>query len=682
MSDASLVGLDANELDFLHEKTLKELQSIAKNNGIKPATGLKKQTLIDRIRLTLEKQGEQNPDLFSGALVSEQALEKEKQRKSSKLDAYKKADTQPDEQGQKSRKPRRKVIRKIDLSEHVDGGELDSSDSQEVNSVRMAEEKTGESESRRDEEQVEKRQAAAEQHSKKQDEPFHSPKRNSDESGQPRNRNEQHADKRTSEKRKPSERQGDERNAKGQRGSNQNRPQPRSQQEGENEKGHSDRSRNAQSNDSQNSRQNNNRRDQNQNNDSGNQQHNNRNQDQKSGNRQEHVQPLPESDKPTLNERLAEIEPQLGGFIINEGLLEILPDGFGFLRSLNYNYQASPDDIYVSPSQIKRFRLKQGDSVIGIIRPPKVGERYFALLRVEGINGKIPKDVDNRMTFDELLPVYPDQRFVLEHSFPEYTSRLIDLFAPTGKGQRGLIVAQPKTGKTTILRNIANAIAENDPDTKILILLIDERPEEVTEMERSATSAQVSASTFDSKPEQHIALAELVFEQAKRLVETGHDVLILLDSITRLARAYNIAGATNGRTMSGGIDSQALKKPRQLFSSARNIENGGSLTIIATALVDTGSRMDDVIFEEFKGTGNMEIVLDRRLADRRVFPAIDVFRSGTRREELIVTEQEREKVNLLRRYLAARNPVEAMEFLLDKIKGTRSNQEFLLSMNR
>jgi transcription termination factor Rho len=391
---------------------------------------------------------------------------------------------------------------------------------------------------------------------------------------------------------------------------------------------------------------------------------------------------LPDSDALTLDERLAEITPQLGKFLLNEGTLEILPDGYGFLRSVNYNYKASPDDIYVSPSQIKRFRLKQGDCVIGIIRPPKVGERYFALLRVEGVNGKIPTDMDNRGDFEDLLPVYPDMRYKMENSFAEYTTRIIDLFAPIGKGQRGLIVAQPKTGKTTILRNIANAVNNNHPDAKIIILLVDERPEEVTEMKRSVKDAEVVASTFDEKPENHIGLSEIVFEKAKRLVESGHDVLLLIDSITRLARAYNVAGATSGRTMSGGVDSEALKAPRQLFSSARNIENGGSLTIIATALVDTGSRMDDVIFEEFKGTGNMELVLDRRLAERRLYPAIDIFKSGTRREELIVSDEEREKVVLLRRYLNKHNAYEAMEFLLDKMKGTKNNNEFLISMNK
>jgi transcription termination factor Rho len=391
---------------------------------------------------------------------------------------------------------------------------------------------------------------------------------------------------------------------------------------------------------------------------------------------------LPESEAGKLEERLAEIEPQLGKFLLNEGTLEILPDGYGFLRSVNYNYKASPDDIYVSPSQIKRFRLRQGDCVIGIIRPPKVGERYFALLRVEGVNGKIPRDMDNRGDFEDLLPVYPNERFSLEYQPAEYTTRVINLFSPLGKGQRGLIVAQPKTGKTTILRNVANAVAANNPETKIIILLIDERPEEVTEMERSVESAEVVASTFDEKPENHIGLSEIVFEKAKRLVESGHDVLLLMDSITRLSRAYNICAGSSGRTMTGGVDSEALKAPRQLFTSARNIEEGGSLTILATALIETGSRMDDVIFEEFKGTGNMEVVLDRRLADRRIFPAIDIFKSGTRREELLVPDEEREKVVLLRRYLNNMNSFEAMEFLLDKMKGTRSNEEFLLSMNK
>lgn len=391
---------------------------------------------------------------------------------------------------------------------------------------------------------------------------------------------------------------------------------------------------------------------------------------------------LPESEAETLEERIAELEPLLGQYLFNEGTLEILPDGYGFLRSVNYNYKASPDDIYVSPSQIKRFRLKSGDCVIGIIRPPKIGERYFALLRVEGVNGRIPRDMDNRQEFDDMLPIHPEERYVMEFDSTNYSTRFIDLFSPIGKGQRGLIVAQPKTGKTTLLRGIANAVATNHPEAKILILLIDERPEEVTEMERTVKGAEVVASTFDESPENHIDLAEITFQKAKRLVESGHDVILLLDSITRLARAYNVKASNRGRTMSGGVDSEALKIPRQLFSSARNIENGGSLTILATALVDTGSRMDDVIFEEFKGTGNMEIVLDRRISDRRMYPAIDVFRSGTRREELLVSEEEREKVVLLRRYMTQMNAFEAMEFLLKQIKGTKTNEEFLISMNK
>jgi transcription termination factor Rho len=391
---------------------------------------------------------------------------------------------------------------------------------------------------------------------------------------------------------------------------------------------------------------------------------------------------LPVSTAPTVMERIAEIEPKLGGNIINEGTLELMPDGFGFLRSLHYHLAASPDDIYVSQTQVRRFNLRQGDTVVGIIRPPKVGERYFALLRVEGINGRLPEELLQRPDFEDLLPVYPDERYDLEHAPSDSASRVVNLFAPIGKGTRGLIVAQPKTGKTTMLRTIANSVATNHPEAKILILLVDERPEEVTEMQRTVHGAEVMASTFDQRPESHKNLAEVVFDKAKRLVEAGHDVLLLLDSITRLARAYNIVGGNSGRTMSGGVDSEALKIPRQLFSSARNIEGGGSLTIVATALVETGSRMDDVIFEEFKGTGNMEIVLDRRIANMRVFPAIDIFKSGTRKEELIVPASEREKVVLLRRYLTAMSPQEAMEFVLDKMKGTRSNMEFLLSMNQ
>lgn len=391
---------------------------------------------------------------------------------------------------------------------------------------------------------------------------------------------------------------------------------------------------------------------------------------------------IPDVEEKDLTKRIALLTPQIGTLFFVEGVLDIQPERFGLLRSLNYYYQSSPDDVYVSPALINRFKLRQGDTVVAICRAPKVGERYFGAVKVEGINGLVPDAQLVRKDFETLLPVYPDQRIRLEHSRSDYVTRVIDLFAPAGRGQRAMIVAQPKTGKTTILRRIANAVHENHPEMKILVLLVDERPEEVTEMERTAPGSEVAASTFDQKPENHVYLAELVFEKAKRLVEAGHHVLILLDSITRLARAYNAKAGNNGRTMSGGIDSQALKKPRQLFSGARNIEGGGSLTIIATALVDTGSRMDDVIFEEFKGTGNMEIVLDRRLANNRIFPAIDVFKSGTRREDLFVKEDEREKVALLRRYLNVMTTTEAMEFLLDKIKGTRDNNDFLMSMNR
>lgn len=391
---------------------------------------------------------------------------------------------------------------------------------------------------------------------------------------------------------------------------------------------------------------------------------------------------IPVSQASTLRERLQELEPQLGGYIIAEGTLEIMPDGIGFLRSVHYNFLPGPDDIMITPQMVRHFKLRPGDCVVGVVRPPDTDERYFNLVKIEGINGRIPADVAERDDFEDLLPVYPDKRFVLETKANNYLTRIIDLFAPLGKGQRGLIVAQPKTGKTTILRNIANAVSTNNPETRIIILLVDERPEEVTEMERSVIDAEVVASTFDSRPENHVRVAEIVFEKARRLVECGQDVLILMDSITRLARAYNICANNTGRTMTGGIDAQALKVPRQLFSSARNIEGGGSLTIIATALIETGSRMDDVIFEEFKGTGNMEIVLDRRLADRRIFPAIDVFKSGTRREELLVPDEEREKVVLLRRYLSTMNPVEAVEFLLDKMKGTYDNRHFLISMNQ
>ncbi len=542
MPQEQLIGLDPKELDHLHRKKLKELQEIARENGIKPVTGLRKQTLINRIRYHAKQIGYQSSLDFNQD--SSRHTEQETQEKT-------KRDHQQQSEPDSSAAPKQETDngRQSDKSKSSPAGQKDQTDR-----------KT---------------------HSKKSD------------------------------------------------------------QDQEKKKGGSN------------------------------------------GDKKQHAsRKLPESDAETLEERLKEITPKLGGYLINEGTLEILPDGYGFLRSSNYNYAASPDDIYVSPSQIKRFCLKQGDSVIGVIRPPKVGERYFALLRVDGVNGCIPDNMDEREDFENLLPIYPDERFKLEYDRNQYTTRMVDLFAPIGKGQRGLIVAQPKTGKTTILRNIANAVNANNPDAKVVILLVDERPEEVTEMERNVKNSEVVASTFDQRPENHIGLAEIIFEKCKRMVESGHDVLLLMDSITRLSRAYNITASNTGRTMTGGVDSEALKAPRQLFSSARNIENGGSLTIIATALVETGSRMDDVIFEEFKGTGNMELVLDRRLSDRRIFPAIDIFRSGTRREDLIVPEQEREKVNLLRRFLNKMTPMEAMEFLLTKMTGTRSNEEFLISMNQ
>ena len=560
MSEVHLIELDLNDLDSLHQKTLKELQKLAKNLGIKPVTGIKKQTLIDRIRDYVNSHSQYELEFGNtgragnhqnGAQVKK-SDENERGSANGKRSYVHRSHRHENASIMSNEKPEEQQI--IDTS------------SEKHQSQRRGRKTPNNSQSRR-------------------------PQSKQDHGSQPV------PNGRSNDKRKVNE-------------------------------------------------------------------------------------ALPESAASTLEERVAEIEPQLGGYLLNEGTLEILPDGYGFLRSVNYYYAASPDDIYVSPSQIKRFRLKQGDTVLGIIRPPKVGERYFALLRVEGVNGKIPRDMDSRKDFEDLLPIYPNERYKLERKPVNYLPRIIDLFAPVGKGQRGLIVAQPKTGKTTILREVANSVAENNPETKIIILLIDERPEEVTEMERSTVNAEVVASTFDQKPENHVGLAEIVFEKAKRMVESGHDVLILMDSLTRLARAYNIIADNTGRTMTGGIDSQALKKPRQLFSSARNIEHGGSLTIIATALIETGSRMDDVIFEEFKGTGNMEIVLDRRLAERRIFPAIDVFKSGTRKEELLVSESEREKVVLLRRFLSTMNPMEAMEFLLDKIRGTRSNDEFLVSMNR
>lgn len=369
------------------------------------------------------------------------------------------------------------------------------------------------------------------------------------------------------------------------------------------------------------------------------------------------------------------------GSIANEGVLEIMQDGYGFLRSSDYNYLASPDDIYVSPSQIKLFGLKTGDTVKGLIRPPKEGEKYFALLKVESVNGKTTEEIRDRVAFEYLTPLFPEEKLKLSTSQPDNMStRILDLFCPIGKGQRGMIVAQPKTGKTVLLKSIANAIAENHPEVYLLVLLIDERPEEVTDMARSV-KAEVIASTFDEQAERHVKVASIVLEKAKRMVECGHDVVILLDSITRLARAYNTVVPSSGKILSGGVDANALHKPKRFFGAARNIENGGSLTIIATALIETGSKMDEVIFEEFKGTGNMELVLDRKLSNKRVYPAIDVTASGTRREDLLLKEEELQRVWILRKYMADMNSNEAMELLLNRMKGTRNNEEFLLSMN-
>ncbi len=369
------------------------------------------------------------------------------------------------------------------------------------------------------------------------------------------------------------------------------------------------------------------------------------------------------------------------GIVNNEGVLEIMPDGYGFLRSSDYNYLSSPDDIYVSLNQIKFYGLKTGDTVKGTVRPPRQGEKYFPLIKVDKINGRNPDFIKDRVPFEYLTPLFPDQKFKLTgHNTENLSTRVMDLFSPIGKGQRGMIVAQPKTGKTMLLKDVANAIAANHPETYLIVLLIDERPEEVTDMARSV-NAEVIASTFDEPAERHVKVANIVLEKAKRLVECGHDVCILLDSITRLARAYNTVSPASGKVLSGGVDANALHKPKRFFGAARKIENGGSLSIIATALVDTGSKMDEVIFEEFKGTGNMELQLDRKIANRRLFPAIDILASGTRREDLLLDKDVLHRIWILRKHLADMTPVEAMEFLRDRMQGTRSNEEFLASMN-
>ena len=377
---------------------------------------------------------------------------------------------------------------------------------------------------------------------------------------------------------------------------------------------------------------------------------------------------------------ILQTQAEQNGVISGSGVLEILPDGFGFLRAVDYNYLPSPDDIYISPSQIRRFNLKTGDTISGEVRPPKEGEKYFALLKVDTVNLESPEQARDKILFDNLTPLYPLEKLNLEFDPKNYSTRTLDLFAPIGKGQRGLIVSPPRAGKTVLLQDIAHSIAANHPEVVLMVLLIDERPEEVTDMQRSV-AGEVIASTFDEPASFHVQVAEMVIEKAKRLVEHKKDVVILLDSITRLARAYNTVVPPSGKVLSGGVDSNDIHKPKRFFGAARNIENGGSLTIISTALIDTGSRMDEVIFEEFKGTGNMELHLDRRIADRRVFPAFDLIRSGTRKEELLIPKANLNRIWILRRLLQEMNPVDAMEFIIGKIKKTETNQEFLDSMN-
>jgi transcription termination factor Rho len=378
--------------------------------------------------------------------------------------------------------------------------------------------------------------------------------------------------------------------------------------------------------------------------------------------------------------KILQAQSEKEGHIFAEGVLEILPDGYGFLRSPDYNYLPGPDDIYVSPSQIRKFDLKTGDTISGNVRPPHEGEKYFALVKIEAINFESPEETRNKILFDNLTPLYPQERVKMETVHENTSGRVMDLLTPIGKGQRGLIVAPPRTGKTVLLQSIANSITSNHPEVALIVLLIDERPEEVTDMQRSV-KGEVISSTFDEPAARHVQVAEMVIEKAKRLVEHKRDVVILLDSITRLARAYNTIVPPSGKVLSGGVDSNALQRPKRFFGAARNIEEGGSLTIIATALVDTGSRMDEVIFEEFKGTGNMEIILDRKLVDKRVFPAIDIQRSGTRKEELLILKEDLQRIWVLRKVLNPLSPVEAMELLVDRLGKTRNNAEFLLKMN-
>jgi len=413
------------------------------------------------------------------------------------------------------------------------------------------------------------------------------------------------------------------------------------------------------------------------------QKNNNKHYDKKNGNGQnQNYHKRRQNDENNNNEKSKGFNSkfEFNAIIQSTGVLEIMPDGYGFLRSSDYNYFNSPDDIYVSQSQIKLFGLKTGDTVKGQIRPPKDSEKYFPLIKIDSINGRKPEEIRDRIHFEHLTPLFPTEKFNITDKASSTATRIIDLFSPLGKGQRGLIVAQPKTGKTVLLKEIANAIAANHPEVYMIILLIDERPEEVTDMERSV-NAEVVASTFDEPADRHVKVSEMVIQKAKRLVESGHDVVILLDSITRLARAYNTVSPSSGKVLSGGVEASALHKPKRFFGAARNIENGGSLTIIATALIDTGSKMDEVIFEEFKGTGNMELQLDRNLSNKRIYPAVNINASGTRREDLLLSENMLNKLWILRRYLSDMNPVEAMEFMKQRIESTRNNEEFIISMN-
>ncbi|GEP89362.1 transcription termination factor Rho [Chitinophaga terrae (ex Kim and Jung 2007)] len=392
------------------------------------------------------------------------------------------------------------------------------------------------------------------------------------------------------------------------------------------------------------------------------------------------VVPAAQKNRFQNNKKEPSFNIEFDGVIVSEGVLEMMPDGYGFLRSSDYNYLSSPDDIYVSPSQIKLFGLKTGDTVKGSVRPPKEGEKYFALLKVETINNKSPEEVRDRVPFDYLTPLFPFEKLRLTTTSNNYSTRIMDMFTPIGKGQRGLIVAQPKVGKTMLLKEVANAIATNHPEIYLMVVLIDERPEEVTDMERSV-KAEVIASTFDEPAEKHVKVSAIALQKAKRLVECGHDVVILLDSITRLARAHNTVAPASGKVLSGGVEANAMQKPKQFFGAARKIEHGGSLTILATALIDTGSKMDEVIFEEFKGTGNMELALDRKLANKRIFPAIDVSSSSTRRDDLLLDKDSLKRIHILRNHLSDMNTDEAMHFMLQHMRGTKNNEEFLISMN-